>query len=224
MLFPSSSVGPPGTVGFFLIRRLTSGVASGARAARHASHSNRQAQSIISVLIYSQNAYFLAMRTRTIVAIIAAVIIVIAIVGAAFLLTLQAPQVQGVSISSIDNVSRSGFTLTFVIKLYNPNVVGVNIKAITYNLLLTSSNQVLSTGTSDGIQIPARGSVDIPIQSTIYFGSAISTVLQAILTKSVMMNLNGVVTAHPLIIDVNVSFSQTFDAYPYISSQVSKIV
>jgi len=164
------------------------------------------------------------MRTRTIVAIIAAVIIVIAIVGAAFLLTLQAPQVQGVSVSSIDNVSRSGFTLTFVIKLYNPNVVGVNIKSITYNLLLTSGNQILSTGTSDGIQIPARGSVDIPIQSTIYFGSAISTVLQAILTKSVMMNLNGVVTAHPLIIDVNVSFSQTFDAYPYISSQVSKIV
>lgn len=191
---------------------------------QRAFRSARRAQSIISVPIYSQKAYFLVMRTRTIVAIIAAVIIVIAIVGAAFLLTLQAPQVQGVSVSSIDNVSRSGFTLTFVIKLYNPNVVGVNIKAITYNLLLTSSNQVLSTGTSDGIQIPARGSVDIPIQSTIYFGSAISTVLQAILTKSVMMNLNGVVTAHPLIIDVNVSFSQTFDAYPYISSQVSKIV
>lgn len=191
---------------------------------QRAFRSARRAQSIISVPIYSQNAYFLAMRTRTIVAIIAAVIIVIAIVGAAFLLTLQAPQVQGVSVSSIDNVSRSGFTLTFVIKLYNPNVVGVNIKAITYNLLLTSGNQVLSTGTSDGIQIPARGSVDIPIQSTIYFGSAISTVLQAILTKSVMMNLNGVVTAHPLIIDVNVSFNQTFDAYPYISSQVSKIV
>jgi LEA14-like dessication related protein len=191
---------------------------------QRAFRSARRAQSIISVPIYSQKAYFLVMRTRTIVAIIAAVIIVIAIVGAAFLLTLQAPQVQGVSVSSIDNVSRSGFTLTFVIKLYNPNVVGVNIKAITYNLLLTSSNQVLSTGTSDGIQIPARGSVDIPIQSTIYFGSAISTVLQAILTKSVMMNLNGVVTAHPLIIDVNVSFSQTFDAYPYISSQISKIV
>lgn len=154
------------------------------------------------------------MRTRTIVAIVAAVIIIIAIVGATFLLTLQAPQVQGVSVSSIDNVSRSGFTLTFVIKLYNPNVVGVNIKSITYNLLLTSSNQVLSTGTSDGIQIPARGSVDIPIQSTVYFGSAISTIVQAILTKSLMMSLNGVVTAHPLGIDVNISFSQTFDAYP----------
>jgi LEA14-like dessication related protein len=164
------------------------------------------------------------MRTRTIVAIIAAVIIIIAIVGAAFLLTLQAPQVQGVSVSSIDNVSRSGFTLTFVIKLYNPNVVGVNIKSITYNLLLTSSNQVLSTGTSDGVQVPARGSVEIPIQSTIYFGGAIGTVVQALLAKSVMMNVNGVVTVHPLVTDVSVSFSQAFDAYPYLSSQVNKII
>jgi LEA14-like dessication related protein len=164
------------------------------------------------------------MRTRTIVAIIAAVIIVIAVVGAAFVLTLQAPQVQGVSVSSIDNVSRSGFTLTFVIKLYNPNLVGVTIKSVTYNLLLTSNNKVLSNGTTGGIQVPARGSVDIPIQSTIYFGAALSSVVQAITTKSLMMNANGVVTAAPLGINVNVSFSQTFDAYPYISSEVSKII
>jgi LEA14-like dessication related protein len=164
------------------------------------------------------------MRTRTIVAIIAVIIIVIAIVGAAFVLTLQAPQVQGVSVRSIDNVSRSGFTLTFVINLYNPNVVGVSIKSLTYNLVLTSSNQVLSTGSATGIQVPARGSVEIPIQSTIYFGAALSTVVQALLAKSLMMNANGVVTVHPLGIDVSVPFSQTFDAYPYISSQVSKII
>jgi len=164
------------------------------------------------------------MRRRTIAAMIAVVIIVIAIAGAAFVLTLQAPQVQGVSVSSIDNISRSGFTLTFVIKLYNPNVLGVTIKSISYNLVLTSNDQVLSTGTAGEIQIPARGSVDIPIQSTIYFGSAISAISQALLTKSLMMNANGVVTAHPLFIDVSVPFSQTFDAYPYISSQVSKII
>jgi len=164
------------------------------------------------------------MRTRTIAAIIVVVIVVIAVAGAAFVLTLQAPQVQGVSVRSIDNVSRSGFTLTFVINLYNPNIVGVSIKSLTYNLVLTSSNQVLSTGSASGIQVPARGSVAIPIQSTIYFGAALSTVVQALLAKSLMMNVNGVVTVHPLGIDVSVSFSQTFDAYPYISSQVSKII
>ena len=164
------------------------------------------------------------MRTRTIAAMIGVVIIVIAVAGAAFFLTLQAPQVQGVSVRSIDNVSRSGFNLTFVIKLYNPNIVGVNVKSVTYNLLLVEGNQVLSTGTIDGIQVPARGSVEIPIQSTINFGPAISAAFQTIFTKSVMMNLNGVVTAHPLFIDVNVSFNQTFDAYPYISNAVSKAV
>ena len=124
--------------------------------------SAKQAQSIISVPIYSQNACCLAMRTRTIAAIIVVVVIVIAVAGAAFVLTLQAPQVQGVSVRSIDNVSRSGFTLTFVINLYNPNVVGVSIKSLTYNLVLTSSNQVLSTGSATGIQVPARGASRSP--------------------------------------------------------------
>lgn len=176
-----------------------------------------------AVPIYRETANFLGMRTRTIAAIIGVVIIIIAVTGAALFLTLQAPHVEGVSVRSIDNVSRSGFTLTFLIKLYNPNIVGVNVKSVIYNLLLVEDNQVLSNGTIDGVQIPAQGSVEIPIQSTIYFGSAISTILQVILTKSLMMNLNGVVTAHPLVIDVNVSFNQTFDAYPYIGDQISKI-
>jgi len=88
------------------------------------------------------------MRTRTIAAIIAVVIIVIAAAGAAFFLTLQAPLVESVKVSSIDNVTRSGFTFTFVIKLYNPNVAGVNVKSITYDLLLAENNQKLGNGTS----------------------------------------------------------------------------
>jgi LEA14-like dessication related protein len=164
------------------------------------------------------------MRTRTIAAIIGVVIIVIAVAGAAFFLTLQAPQVQGVSVRSIDNVSLSGFNLTFVIKLYNPNIVGVTIKSGTYNLLLVEGNQVLSAGTIEGVQVPARGSVEIPVQATINFGPAISAAFQTIFTKSVMMNINGVVTAQPLLIDINVPFNQTFDAYPYISNTVSKAV
>jgi LEA14-like dessication related protein len=163
------------------------------------------------------------MRTRTIAAIVAVVIIVIAVAGAAFLLTLQAPQVEGVSVRSIDNVSRSGFTITFVIKLYNPNVVGVTVNSVNYKLLLTEGSKLLSNGTSGEFQVPARGSVEIPIQSTIYFSSAISVAFQTIFTKSVMMDLSGVVNAHALITDVNVPFSQTFDAYPYIKDATSNI-
>jgi LEA14-like dessication related protein len=163
------------------------------------------------------------MRARTIAAIIAVVIIVIAAAGAAFFLTLQAPLVESVKVSSIDNVTRSGFTFTFVIKLYNPNVAGVNVKSITYDLLLAENNQKLGNGTSSEFQVPARGSVEIPVQTTIYFSSVISAAFQTIFTKSVMMNLNGVATVQLPWSDVNVPFSPTFDGYPFISDAVSKI-
>src|SRR5450756_884573 len=101
------------------------------------------------------------MRARTIAAIIAVVIIVIAAAGAAFFLTLQAPLVESVKVSSIDNVTRSGFTFTFVIKLYNPNVAGVNIKSITYDLLLAENNQKLGNGTSSEFQVPAMSLIHI---------------------------------------------------------------
>jgi LEA14-like dessication related protein len=164
------------------------------------------------------------MRTRAVAAIIAVVIIVIAVAGAAFFLTLQAPLVESVSVRSIDNVTRSGFTFTFLIKLYNPNVVGVNVKSVTYDLLLAESNQVLGNGTGGEFQVPARGSVEIPIQTSIYFSGVISAAFQTIFTKSVMMNLSGVATVHLLLSDVNVPFNQTFDGYPFISDAVSKIV
>lgn len=163
------------------------------------------------------------MRTKAIAAIIAVVIIVIAVAGAAFFLTLQQPQVESVSVRSIDNVTRSGFTFTFVIRLYNPNVVGVTVKSMTYDLLLAANNELLGNGTSGEFQVPARGSVEIPVQTTIFFSSVISAAFQTIFTKSVMMDLNGVVTVHLLFSDINVPFSQTFDGYPFISDAVSKI-
>ena len=77
------------------------------------------------------------MQTRTIVAVVIAVIVVMGVAAAAFFLTLQSPQVESVSVSSIDNLSSTGLNLTFVVKLYNPNIVRVNIKSLTYNLLLS---------------------------------------------------------------------------------------
>jgi LEA14-like dessication related protein len=155
--------------------------------------------------------------------IVIAVLIVIAILiiaGAAFVLTLQAPQVEGVTITSIDNVSRSGFTFTFSVKIYNPNIIGVTVKDITYNLLLSDSGKLVSNGKSAGAYIQPRGSTELNITSTVYYGSAASTVIQALLKNSVPMDVNGVATAH-LLIDVQVPFDQSFDAYPLIQNATS---
>jgi LEA14-like dessication related protein len=155
--------------------------------------------------------------------VIAVVIVVAALVigGAAFVLTLQAPQVEGVTITSIDNVSGSGFTFTFSVKIYNPNIVGVTVKDITYNLLLADSGKLVSNGTSEGAYIQPRGTTELNVTSTVYYGSVASTAIQALLTNSVPMDVNGVVTAH-LLIDVQVPFNQSFDAYPLIQNATSK--
>jgi LEA14-like dessication related protein len=158
---------------------------------------------------------------RKIVIAVAIVVAIVIIGGAAFVLTLQAPQVEGVNITSIDNVSRSGFTFTFSVKIYNPNIVGITVKDITYNLLLANSGKLVSNGKSAGAYIQPRGTTELNITSTVYYGSAASTAIQALLSKSVPMDVNGVVTVHPLIIDVQVPFDQSFDAYPLIQNATS---
>ena len=156
-------------------------------------------------------------------AVIAAIIVVIIVIAAAvgFVLTLQAPQVEGVSITSIDNVSGSGLTFTFSVKIYNPNIIGITIKDITYNLVLSDTGKLVSNGTSGGAYIQPRGTTELFITSTVYYGSAASTAIQALLSKSIPMDVNGVVTAHPFLIDVQVNFNQSFDAYPLIQNATS---
>ncbi len=164
------------------------------------------------------------MRKIVIVAAVIVIVAIIIIAGAAFVLTLQAPQVEGVNIRSIDNISRSGLTFTFSVKIFNPNIIGITVKDITYNLLLAESGKLVSNGTSGGAYIQPRGTTELFITSTVYYGSAASTALQALLSKSVPMDVNGVVTAHPLLIDVNVPFDKSFDAYPLIRNATSNAV
>ncbi|MGZ4906391.1 MAG: LEA type 2 family protein [Halobacteriota archaeon] len=159
------------------------------------------------------------MRKVVIAAISVVVIVVVAAVG--FVLTLQAPQVEGVSITSIDNVSRSGFTFTFSVKIFNPNIIGITVKDITYNLVLSDTGKLVSNGTSGGAYIQPRGTTELLITSTVFYGSAASTAIQALLSKSIPMDVNGAVTVHPLLGDVQVNFDQSFDAYPLIQNATS---
>ncbi len=78
------------------------------------------------------------------------VVAILVIAGAAFVLTLQAPQLEGVSIKSIDDISLSSFTITFSIKIFNPNIIGVTVKDIAYNLELSDKGKLVSNGTSGG--------------------------------------------------------------------------
>lgn len=171
-----------------------------------------------------EHAYSLIIQRKRTVAVIIVAIVIIAAGVTAYFSSVQPPQIESVKISSIDAVSLSGFSLTFSIKIYNPNIIGMTIKNIKYNLTLTQTNQVLMNGTLGEINIPAHGSTEVFMKSTIYFAPAISLAFMTIFTKSVMMEINGGGTATALFSDHSFSFSRTFDAYPYISNQVGNVV
>ncbi len=156
--------------------------------------------------------------------IVIAVVIVVAILitaGAAFVLTLQAPQLEGVSIKSIDDISLSSFTITFSIKIFNPNIIGVTVKDIAYNLELPDKGKLVSNGTSGGAYIQPRGKTELFVTSTIYYGSAARTATQALLSNPIPMDVSGAVTVHALLQDVQILFNQSFDAYPLIQNATS---
>ncbi len=155
---------------------------------------------------------------RKIVIAVILVVVLLVIAGAAFVLTLQAPQLEGVSIKSIDDISLSSFTITFSIKIFNPNIIGLTVKDISYNLELSGRGKLVSNGTSAGAYIQPRGTTELFITSTIYYGSAARTATQALLSKNVPMDVNGAVTVHALLQDVQIFFNESFDAYPLIQN------
>ncbi len=155
---------------------------------------------------------------RKIVIAVVLVVAILIIAGAAFVLTLQAPQFEGVSIKSIDDISLTSFTITFSVKIFNPNIIGFTVTDISYNLELPGKGKLVSNGTSAGAYIQPRGTTELIITSTIYYGSSARTAIQALLSNPIPMNVSGVVTVHALLQDVQIFFNQSFDAYPLIQN------
>ncbi len=51
--------------------------------------------------------------------------------------------------------------------------------------------------------------------------NAARTATQALLSKSIPMDVNGAVTVHALLQDVQILFNQSFDAYPLVQNATS---
>ncbi len=169
------------------------------------------------------NVYSVIMRRKRIIVVTLVTIVLIAIGVTAYFSSFEPPQIESVKISSIDSVSLSGLNLTFSMKIKNPNRLDMMVKSIKYSLMLTQTSQILMNGTCGEITIPAHGSTEIFINSTIHSAPVISLAYMTIFTKSVMMEINVAGTAPGLFSDHNFSSSHTFDAYPYISDQVNNI-
>ncbi|MGZ4944765.1 MAG: hypothetical protein ACXV6K_10860, partial [Halobacteriota archaeon] len=78
-------------------------------------------------------------QKRSIVVIVLVAIVLVAAGAVTYLTSFQQPQIESITISSINNVSLSGFDLTFAIKISNPNRYDITIKNIKYSLILTQT-------------------------------------------------------------------------------------
>ena len=152
-------------------------------------------------------------------ALIAVIIVVLAAVGAWIFYTnpIEQPEIQGVSIMNITGITTQGCNIDYILKVYNPNIVGLTLTSVNYTLKLHSNGNVLSTGVStQQFTVPAKGSVDIPIHASVYWGSTVSAIVRGILDKSVLVDLSGTAAVKVLWTSVNVDFAQTIDAYQYL--------
>ncbi len=158
---------------------------------------------------------------------IIALLITISIIGAGaatYFFFLQPPNIEKVTLLSVDDITRTGFTLKYAITIHNPNLVGMNITNMKYNVLLKPTNQTVYNGTSDGGYIPPGGSIQLTLVSKAYFGPLLTAGLLALFNNSVPMETNGVLTATILSMTFNVPFSQSFDAYPSIRDSLKSLV
>ncbi len=163
-------------------------------------------------------------QKRSIIVIVLVAIVLVAAVAVTYLTSFQQPQIESITISSINNVSLSGLDLTFAIKISNPNRYDITIKNIKYSLILTQTGQTLMNGTHGEITLPAHGSTEIFLNSTLYSGPAINLAFETVFAKSAMMQVNGGGTAAGLFSDHTFSFSRSFDAYPYISDKLNSLI
>ena len=149
---------------------------------------------------------------------------IIGVGGAAYFFCLQPPTIEKVTLLSIDNITNNGFTLKYLVKIHNPNLVGMNITNMKYAVLLKPTNQTVYNGTSAGGYISPGGSIELSFVSKAYFQPLLSAALLALFSNRVPMETNGVITATIMSLTFNVPFSQSFDAYPFISDALKSIV
>lgn len=170
-------------------------------------------------------AYALIRRRKRAIAVITIAIVIAAAGLTSYVFSnFEPPQIESVTISSIDNVSLSGFNLTLSVNISNPNARSMTIKSIKYSLVLSETNQRLMSGAVGEISLPAHATTEVLVKSSIYFGPTINLAYMTIFEKTVMMELNGIGTAQGLFSDQSFSFSRSFDAYPWISDKLGSLV
>ncbi|MDO9549646.1 MAG: LEA type 2 family protein [Methanoregula sp.] len=129
--------------------------------------------------------------------------------------TLEDVKVRAVSLSSLD--------LEVMIRVENPNLVGITLRQLPFAVQCSSGSQIkeIATGDTGRVKIPAQGStvLHIPVTSR---NAAILAALATFVTRgSVQVTIQGTATIDALLFGWSIPFSKTL---PVTMAQVAGAV
>ncbi len=129
--------------------------------------------------------------------------------------TLEDIRVRKISLSALD--------LEVMIRVENPNLIGVTLRELPFTVMCSSGNrdQEIASGNTGRIKIPAQGStvLRVPVTSR---NAAILTALATFITKgSIQVTIKGTATIDALLFGWSIPFTKTL---PVTMAQVADAV
>ena len=126
----------------------------------------------------------------------------------------QKPTVEVADVR-LANLSLSAATLLVDLKIDNPNPVGVDVRAVDYNLKI--NNKSFIKGTADqGIQLPGSGSENVELPLQVNYFDLYDTALELFTNESVAYDLSGSVGIGPFTIPFHTAGQLPIPKLPHV--------
>ena len=145
--------------------------------------------------------------------------ILILLVGL-YIYSLSKVEIQKISVTALQEISLSGFTLAGDVMLYNGGILPVGVDYIEYEVILEKSNNQLAIGRIDGKIIPPKQTIDFSISNKINWVPTLEVALSLITPAKTQAVIKGKI--HLNIIDFKIPFETKVDLEPYIKQFVKK--
>lgn len=149
-------------------------------------------------------------------------ILIIAYLGI-YAYSLSKVEIKSVEFDEITKVNSSGFTLDGYAELYNGGIMPVKIDHIEYQIVLESTEEVLSKGVIEGQTVKPKESIKFDALADISWIPAKDAALELIRPGETNATVSGDAYVSVLgFIETRVPFEETVDLEPFLKEAIEK--
>ena len=131
--------------------------------------------------------------------------------------SLSQVQVRDVRISSLQDISFSGFTLGGSIELYNGGILPVGVDYVTYKVVLEETDLELASGRIEGKTISPKNVESFPFSNKVNWVPSAELALRLVTPGKSYAKVSGIVNVADFgIVDFKVPFEARVDLESYI--------